>query len=98
METLHLDLEGGVGERRTTHSTTMSADGTAESSIPGEDVPKRAHAAKSALPTLEVRLESPQDGLVDSEDSAKRFADFSTQKKSKKRVNFHSERPELYEF
>ena len=102
-ETLHLDLEGGVGERRTTPSTTAMALDAGMTRDAGVDVPGRGHTLSSALPALEVKLETPVPGggpahhCADSK-TAEQGAENAKTKRSKKKVAFQSERPELYDF
>lgn len=91
-ETLHLDLDGGIGERRTTPSTNkMSAGDT----VATESKPQ------VSLATVEVELEEAQPRSA--EDSGNRDVApteklKSTLKKPKRKVAFQSERPDLYDF
>jgi elongator complex protein 4 len=99
-ETLHLDLEGGVGERRTTPSMAVDAGMTHTA---GVDAPGRAHPPNSALPARAVKLEAPvpargsADHCADSK-TAEQVAENTKTKRSKKKVAFQSERPDLYDF
>ncbi|KAJ6509255.1 PAXNEB-domain-containing protein [Mycena vitilis] len=76
-ETVHLDVEGGVGERRTSAPPGASAGASV---VP----PRPAGAA------VEVEVE----GAVAVEASPEP----APPKKSKKRVGFQSDRPEVYDF
>lgn len=104
-ETLHLDLEGGVSERRTT-----PASNSIETIIP----PKHDHDARhqhthtvqgssiTGMATVEVQLEKLEMKHTRDE----RPEEVSTQStptpikktKPKKRVAFTSDRPDLYDF
>jgi elongator complex protein 4 len=90
-ETLHLDLEGGVGERRTKPSTNAialeEAGGTAHTALSVAD----PAALKADRPTVEVALEG-----VTEEGRLREMP--SKAKKPKKQVAFRSDRPELYDF
>jgi elongator complex protein 4 len=74
-ETVHLDVEGGVGERRTSAPTASVSS-----------APRRVGAA------VEVEVEG-----VPVEASVVEPAPTTT-KKSRKRVGFQSDRPEVYDF
>ncbi|KZT75188.1 hypothetical protein DAEQUDRAFT_761132 [Daedalea quercina L-15889] len=100
-ETLHLDLEGGVGERRTTPSTNANALG--EAAIPGQNpVPQSGLASSGAGAAVAVELESstrhgPELSPVDKAEADVTPA--ATKKvKAKKKVGFVSDRPDLYDF
>ena len=92
-ETLHLDLEGGVGERRTTPSTTTT--------ILDDHVHIQSQSTVPAQPggeaALEVRLEKTE---VKEKDRPIEESSHPIPKKTKpkKRVAFHSDRPDLYDF
>ncbi|KAG0709058.1 PAXNEB-domain-containing protein [Suillus ampliporus] len=103
-ETLHLDLEGGVTERRTTPSSNAIA---MDAGMVHETTPVAVLASdgrKGSLATVEVELEYAKD--LTSDASARAVADAITDhspgpvksKKPKKKVAFHSERPDLYDF
>lgn len=74
IETLHLDIEGGVSERRTTvpmnGSAAKSLNSTALSSVP--------------IVREETSLAPPEMAVGN--------------KKKKKKVNFQSDRPDIYDF
>ena len=105
-ETLHLDLEGGVSERRTT-----PAPNSIETIIP----PKHDHDGEhrhthtvqgpniTGLATVEVQLEQmeikPSHTERPAEIPAKDNTTTTIKKvKPKKRVAFTSDRPDLYDF
>jgi elongator complex protein 4 len=77
-ETVHLDVEGGVGERRT--------------SAPAASVPNVPSAPKRVGAAVEVEVEG-----VPVEANVVEPAPTTT-KKSRKRVGFQSDRPEVYDF
>jgi elongator complex protein 4 len=85
-ETLHLDVEGGVGERRTAPSATAGAfeDGARAAASSGR-VPPKAEAQVS------VEVEEGTRAVAENVDVAKVT-------KRKKKVAFQSERPDLYDF
>lgn len=100
-ETLHLDLEGGVTERRTTPSSNAMA---LDANIMYETTPT-TDGRKGSLATVEVELEHVKDLALNApspHDVADPITDHSTStakpKKPKKKVVFHSERPDLYDF
>ncbi|KAG2146551.1 PAXNEB-domain-containing protein [Suillus bovinus] len=102
-ETLHLDLEGGVTERRTTPSSNaMVLDAgmvheTMSTAVMGTE------SRKSSLATVEVEFEHSKDVVSDAPTSrVMTDADDplvpAKPKKPKKKVAFRSERPDLYDF
>jgi len=97
-ETLHLDVEGGLSERRTMPPVVMQSVVDAESAATSEQGtlgPSRHKTAQVAK--VEVCLEvhdhvhhtPPPDADLDMESKAK---------KKKKSVAFLSDRPDLYDF
>lgn len=72
-ETLHLDVEGGVGERRTT-------------------APRAAPRAEAGDATARVSVEHVQSIDLDLEGPPRHKAS------AKKKVAFHSDRPDVYDF
>lgn len=103
-ETLHLDVEGGVGERRTAPSTAAIA--LEEASHSGHSHDHGAGAgAGGAL--LEVQVEQVQAkvetvSLAHSAAEAKETPAATTasvkKPKQRKKVAFTSDRPDLYDF
>ena len=98
-ETLHLDVEGGVSERRTTPvSTTI----TAEAGNGVRHGPVHAHDASSggaSVATVQVQLEQTQlETTLNASTPAKEPADGVKRVKAKKKVAFTLERPDLYDF
>ncbi|KAI0043189.1 PAXNEB-domain-containing protein [Auriscalpium vulgare] len=92
-ETLHLDVEGGVGERRTTPSTNATAleEGASEDKVSA--VTRRKGMAAAAA--VEVQFEGEQSASRETDVAAEEGAHL---KKAKKKVAFRSDRPELYDF
>ncbi|TDL28367.1 PAXNEB-domain-containing protein [Rickenella mellea] len=97
-ETLHLDLEGGVNERRTTPLPSASApandDNQHRTSVPA------AHLDNT--PVISIGFEdhwkgSPALGIVVA-DNLRNEEKPPKAKKPKKRVGFLADRPELYDF
>lgn len=98
-ETLHLDVEGGVGERRTTPASSVLDDLSHE----GHTHAQPSGPTSSAGATIEIKVEEVQrkvaaiavDEKVSQEDNPK-----SAMKKTKqrKKVAFTSEGPDLYDF
>lgn len=85
---MHLGVEGGVGERRTTPSIATldpATDAHDNGSL------KQGRTAKTALPAVEVTLEDM--GPVDAGDKAKEGLDVKP-KKAKKQVAFQADRPD----
>jgi elongator complex protein 4 len=88
-ETLHLDVEGGVGERRTKPAVHLSESG-------GENPLRLESTEKSPMPAengsrVDVQLEGVSSDLAGSGSPEKT-------KKVKKKVVFHSDRPDVYDF
>lgn len=103
-ETLHLDLEGGVTERRTTPSSNAMA---LDASMVHETMPVTVlstEGRKDSRATVEIEFERSKDVVSDANTRA--MADVTAadslvpakSKKTKKKVAFHSERPDLYDF
>jgi elongator complex protein 4 len=91
-ETLHLDLEGGVGERRTTPSTNAMALDVGMTSHESEHGVEMQRKAKiDAIVHVEVEVGAEESKAEVSPVGAK-------VKKSKKKVAFQSDRPDLYDF
>ena len=97
-ETLHLDVEGGVSERRTTPSANTIAmqEGTAH----GHDHATMQDPKGSSLAAVQVQLEQTQLGTSGSGSAATTEQASGGVKKAKvkKKVAFISERPDLYDF
>lgn len=110
-ETLHLDLQGGGSERRTT-----PADFTSEE-VPSPRYgdhrhmhPKHINSSKISLTPVSVQLEGvefpraiDEAGLENIETSYEAIehdgpVPKTKNKKVKKKVAFHSDRPDLYDF
>jgi elongator complex protein 4 len=86
VETLHLDVEGGVGERRTIPSTSAAVDST----------PHTVHGEiKDELQLAKVVIETPPERLLETTLSA---ADKTTSKKARKKVAFKTAETDLYDF
>lgn len=82
-ETLHLDIEGGVGERRTTPASNVS--------VLEVGLQEQQHEVVDVKRPVESKVEIQLEGMVVAEEPPK-------PKKKKKAVVFHSDRPELYDF
>jgi len=101
-ETLHLDVEGGVGERRTTPATNVMALEEGASHEKATGAVEEASAKAPATATIEVELEEVQKSVVlpsDVTGSEKPEAAAGPKPaKVKKKVAFRSDRPDLYDF
>ena len=101
-ETLHLDVEGGVGERRTTPATTAIAmDEASHSDAVHHRIDPPPRFAGAA--TIQVQVEEKMASIVATHSAldlkeASAPSAFSKKSKPKKKVAFHSERPDLYDF
>ncbi|KAF8078423.1 PAXNEB-domain-containing protein [Lyophyllum atratum] len=101
-ETLHLDIEGGVGERRTTpSSTTLETTGDAHDHVTSQ-VDEDGRTKKTAFAAIEVAVEDSEvqkPGLFgfDGDDKATDGPE-PKPKKQKKKVAFRADRPDLYDF
>ena len=95
-ETLHLDLEGGVGERRTTPSTSARALSEAASAHHPD---QSTVDSKSAGAAIAVELEAAVKGVAEVAPIEEPVAPATVKKvKAKKKVGFVSDRPDLYDF
>ncbi|KAL1951653.1 hypothetical protein VTO73DRAFT_802 [Trametes versicolor] len=100
-ETLHLDVEGGVGERRTTPSANAIAmdSGLAHDHAHESIAPARGSTSVAAvqvqLEQTQIAAAPPQPDIASpNEPPTSSFKKV----KVKKKVAFHSERPDLYDF
>ncbi|KAI0673486.1 PAXNEB-domain-containing protein [Trametes maxima] len=99
-ETLHLDVEGGVGERRTTPSASAIA---LEAGVNDHDhVSDSSKTGSASVAAVQVQLEQTQITTPPREDAptVTEMTGSSSFKKAKvkKKVAFASERPDLYDF
>ncbi|KAH8120391.1 PAXNEB-domain-containing protein, partial [Phellopilus nigrolimitatus] len=98
IETFHLDVEGGVGERRTTpaSSSNMFQDRAAEADVPS----KHLHLADDhdSIAAIEVKLEETKPLKAQLADDTGNTEKKVVQKKPKKKVGFQVDRPDLYDF
>lgn len=95
-ETFHLDVEGGVGERRTTPATSVSQLG--EVSLPTASSNMNPEDGRS-LAAVRVSVESIDTPLqIDREPPNVPDKKQDVPKKPKKRVGFQVDRPDLYDF
>lgn len=103
-ETMHLDLEGGVTERRTTPSSTVSAIGSDVGQVPtrvaNRNTASFARVAVEFEETLVDMKNHSLEGHVSSQSTESGATDANSQKlkKLKKKVAFHSDKPDLYDF
>lgn len=99
-ETLHLDLEGGVGERRTTpasHAIVLEAANTATYT----HEPSAADSAlspRAGIATVEVRLEPVVTVNLQEDAMGDVTIPIAKKGKPKKKVAFMSDRPDMYDF
>lgn len=97
-ETFHLDVEGGVGERRTTPAATTASvpDGAYEGMARGNAPSSSMRGKASTTVQVQVDAEAPPGDLQ------KPFADESAgpkpQKKVRRKVGFHTDKPDIYDF
>ena len=103
-ETLHLDVEGGVSERRTTPSSSALAMNAGTGHDHGHSHHTSAALAAGGTPIAAVEVQLEQTHLVtngpESQPSLPPVKSESSFKKAKvkKKVAFTSERPDLYDF
>lgn len=110
IETLHLDAEGGVGERRTSAPPSAVPDGPHhhhEHQLGDESGHQLLSRPVPGAPTSAVALELPinnnnvNPSLLSSSTAPQPLSQNQATKKSalkKKRVAFHSDQPDLYDF
>lgn len=105
IETFHLDVEGGVGERRTTPATSSIA---LQEGVSGMEASMKhvhhddEHQSKVAI-EVEVKLNGAAISKKQMADESKAQGEDSqgkqaTKKKPKKRVGFQVERPDIFDF
>jgi len=94
-ETLHLDLEGGVGDRRTTPSSNVIVleAGMTQPEVSTIEQP----LSQIAEAAVEVKLESPERSAVHF-GTNDRDEDVNVKVKPKKKVAFRSDKSDLYDF
>jgi len=100
-ETLHLDVEGGVGERRTTPAANVLAlDAGMISHDHDHDHDGMPHQRRKAdEAAIQVEVEAQVKGDTDADNASVQASPVNvTPKKPKKKVAFHSDRPDLYDF
>lgn len=99
-ETLHLDVEGGVGERRTTPATNAFAmDAAIMSHDHDHDHDLERPKADAAAIQVEVEAYAKGNDMPDADGESVQASPISVKaKKPKKKVAFHSDRPDLYDF
>jgi len=88
IETLHLDIEGGVSERRTVPPTGVSS---VDTMVPSTSTVSQALV--HSTPAVEITTQN-QSILTDLDEAPPPV----TIQKPKKSVAFKSDRPELYDF
>ena len=88
IETLHLDIEGGVSERRTAPPTGVSS---VESMLPSTSPIAQTHV--HSTPAVEIIAQTRS--IVNDSDETPPHVPMN---KPKKTVAFKSDRPELYDF
>jgi elongator complex protein 4 len=113
VETLHLDLEGGVGERRTTPSvnaivleTGLSHAAAAATGPTPAPVADQASGSMKGAPLVQIALEGGAEVMsssvgVDGPMPVEQGQDLTTDvktRKEKKKVTFRPNGPELYDF
>ena len=99
-ETLHLDVEGGVGERRTTPATTV-LDATPHEHKQVERLTSTTPGAAAVQIQVEQITQSMAGVSTEESVSQERSSTVSSTKKAKqrKKVAFaSSDRPDLYDF
>ena len=94
-ETLHLDIEGGVGERRTAPSAVAMP---ASTSNEGHDWLVGSDHQTAAFAAMEVALEDVKSGKASLKTEGVEVVLESKPKKERKKVAFRSDRPDLYDF
>ncbi|KZT21654.1 PAXNEB-domain-containing protein [Neolentinus lepideus HHB14362 ss-1] len=104
-ETLHLDVEGGVGERRTTPASTFSPMEVGSSNnTPTEQLPSvdaDASRLSGDVATVEVGLEESMAQTRIASHAVSQADEIAAARKpgkAKKKVAFRSDAPDLYDF
>jgi elongator complex protein 4 len=98
-ETLHLDLEGGVSERRTTAASSTATTETGHPAAFKSTGDQRGPGAR-----IDIELDEPQKSIVEPSDAEIGNATIpaleasSKPKRQKKKVAFFSDRPDVYDF
>lgn len=90
-ETLHLDLEGGVSERRTTAPSNTTVEPTT-----GIGAPIEHRTVDHVVRTrIDIEIEGLQQARSDKNSDVNPEGSF---RKPKKKVAFFSDRPDVYDF
>ncbi|EAU92903.2 hypothetical protein CC1G_03690 [Coprinopsis cinerea okayama7 len=95
-ETLHLDLEGGVSERRTTAPSMATTEVSAAS--------RTSHTHGGPGAKIDIQLEGAEEPSAFASEKAKTSTEPTIQtpegkpKRPKKKVAFFSDRPDVYDF
>ncbi|KAI0830662.1 PAXNEB-domain-containing protein [Trametes gibbosa] len=101
-ETLHLDVEGGISERRTTPSATAGPLDFGDGHAHHHGHEPSTAAPSSAIAAVQVQLEQAQITAVSQPTAitppAEQPRSSFKKAKVKKKVVFTSERPDLYDF
>jgi elongator complex protein 4 len=93
-ETLHLDVEGGVGERRTTPAKNASVLEDVATTLQHQQHQQHQHHLQQMKPAVESKVDVELEGVTSSMTPGPE----KPVKKKKKAVVFQSDRPELYDF
>jgi len=90
-ETLHLDLEGGVGDRRTTPSSNVLEGGMTRKVTEATTI--EPSSSQMGVAAVEVKLESPVHLEPNARDEGSVVVNLKM--KPKKKVAFRSDKPDL---
>ena len=94
-ETLHLDLEGGVSERRTTAPSSTTVELTTGTGAPIEKTVD--HAVSGRGPRIDIEIEGVEHAKKE-EGASEAASEVKPKKPKKKKVAFFSDRPDVYDF
>ena len=100
VETLHLDVEGGVGERRTKPSASASQVDDTQSRVRDANL-KHQHQSQSEVSiegVSDTHVHSHKDTHDENENNDQIQLSKPNKTKGPRRVAFQSDKPELYEF
>lgn len=100
VERLSLDVEGGVGERRTRRSETAGVGEVLIENRTGKGGHEHEHghgAKEKGVAKVEVRVDEGA-GVVASAEISTTTMEKPKPKKERKKVAFRSDKPDLYDF
>ena len=99
IETFHLDVEGGIGERRTTAPTGLHySEGSVGDTIMTSEAEMDKEVGTGGGAAVRVQIASDGSPASYSEQNTQESQGISPKPKSKRKVGFQTDRPDVYDF